>query len=224
MFRAYFPVALLLSSSLISSCKDEGKKPAGPPAGQDTGEATGKPEADTGPRMSTRTVELERGQGEATAVVEVPSTWNESSPGNFRQPDPFDGIWPSHIAVALGGYSCQGSCTDDDFERAMAKLFAGRHEHLATPNLNTGDPEKDALRLEVTELSSGEIENGRFVGHEVRKPEGVTGPYFEGSQALCARFRPGDKYYLVTSVAANVGAEDEWFDDLVAACKQAHAR
>lgn len=211
---------LLLLIAILAGCKDSGtSSDPSPPAEPDPEVRDKSVDAAPAGRVE-REVIIERSGKKAVVKLRVPASW-EARPDGFREPEPYQGIWPSSVSARFGGYSCSGSCQDADFERELAALIDRERDRLATPNKNTGDPARDAVRLEVTELARGELKNGQFVAHRVRKPGDLEGPYFEGSSATCAYFRPGDEFYVEVRVTATRASEADLFDDLLAACKDA---
>ena len=213
----------MLILALIAGCKETKTSPDESPTPEPDKPKVRDQPVDAAPAGSiAREVTLDQSGKKVRVKLRVPAAWTARSDG-FAEPEPYEGVWPSMATVSFGGYSCSGPCKDEDFQRELAALIEGEHDRLATPNKNTGDPARDAVRLEVTELAAGDIDHGKFVAHRVRKPDGLQGPYFEGSSATCAFFRPGDDYYIAVRVTATRAREAELFDELLGACKEARA-
>jgi hypothetical protein len=227
-----FPALLALGLSFVgcdkkdtpeSSAKPEteAKKTAGDADAKETaGEAEAK-SARSGPaEIEARSLTIERGRRRATVRTQLPADWEEDR-GGFQPPTEVEGIWQPRFGVAFGDFSCTGGCKDEDFERERDGVLERAKDRLAGPNLNTGKPELDELRLEVTEIEKGELPGGGYVAHRVAIPEGVEGPYFEGINATCSRFRSGDDGYIVATVRIPKVAEKEVGSLLLDACKAA---
>jgi hypothetical protein len=181
--------------------------------------------ADAGPlRLGEREVEIEWHDHKARLRAFMPTDWIAShGAGSFRPAQEYP-LWYPLISFAFGGYSCQGECKDSDFERERDALLGRALESAARPNFGTGRPELDAVRLEITELDKGALPGGGYVAWRVRRPANlakeVDGPYFEGIEALCARFRKGDDFYIHVSVRIPRSDEERYWPLLLDACRQ----
>jgi hypothetical protein len=200
----------------------EPKKSAGPSEAKDRSGTPAREEAvQSGPpKLEERSFTIERGNRQATVRAPIPAGWEEDR-GGFKPPAEVEGMWQPRLSVAFGGYSCTGGCRDEDFERERDAVLEGAKERLARPNRNTGKPELDELRLEVTEVEKGELPGGGYVAYRVEVPQGVEGPYFQGIDATCSRFRTGEYGYIVSSVRIPKVAEEDLWPLLLDACKGA---
>jgi hypothetical protein len=194
----------------------------GEPAPVDPGE-----QAPAELRLEDRTFTIARRDQEASLRAPVPVGWRESKTStgiSFAPTTELPGIWQPQLSFEVGGYSCSGGCEDADFERERDALLERVADTLARPNRNTGKPELDELQLDVSELDKGDLAGGAFVVHRVAIPAGVEGPYFEGIQATCSRYRAGDKLYFAARVRIPRAGEQDLWPLLLDACKGAEVQ
>jgi hypothetical protein len=141
------------------------------------------PEADA---VAAREIPVLSTGGETGNVrVRLPASWSRRAQSIVLE-DEF------HEAVAGVQFDvvCEKQCTDEDIARfgtILDSTFATR----VRPNVNTGDPALDAVRMDLALVQEGELADGRFRVARVTRPAGLEGPYREQLYAVCVRGRPG---------------------------------
>jgi hypothetical protein len=91
-------------------------------------------------------------------------------------------------------------------------------EGKARPNINTGDPALDKVRLDLAAVDEGKLGDGVFRVVRVTRPEGLEGPYREELVAVCVRGARGGPAVAAQGWAP-IGREAELGPIIVAACK-----
>lgn len=103
---------------------------------------------------SSISINVERAFGAPSIAVQLslPATWMEGNHDDVArllpktQPDEF---FQTILEVREGNTSCQGTCDSKQVRANIAGSYASYKKRLETPNLNTGDPQKDAYRAEL---------------------------------------------------------------------------
>jgi len=180
---------------------------------QHSGTAAPPPKAapPTAPAVD-REIAVTETSASAQVRVKVPAAWIA---------DPVSVVLRDEFQEAIAGVQftviCNAGCGDDELARAP-RIVDQMFETRARPNVNTGDPAMDAVRLKVDTVEQGALADGAFRVARVTKPAGLQGPYREQLYAACVRVKKGAK-----SVAAQAWAPLDREGDLgpliVAACK-----
>src|SRR5262245_54951344 len=152
------------------------------------------------------------GGDQATVRVAVPAAW---------VPRNSSAVLENEYREAIAGVQftiiCNAGCTDADLAR-MPAIVDGTIERRARPNVNTGDPALDAVRLEIADVDGGALPDGTFRVARVRKPAGKSWPIADQLVAVCVRGRRGGKVIAVQAWAP-LEREQELGPVLVAAGK-----
>ncbi|HKE18153.1 MAG TPA: hypothetical protein VKB80_24920 [Kofleriaceae bacterium] len=107
--------------------------------------------------------------------------------------------------------------TEEDISR-FAVVADSTIDGKARPNINTGDPAMDAVRLDVAEVERGKLADGVFRVARVTRPAGLEGPYREELVACCVRGARGQPA-VAAQAWAPIAREAELGPVVVAACK-----
>jgi hypothetical protein len=91
-------------------------------------------------------------------------------------------------------------------------------EGKARPNINTGDPALDAVRLERAAVENGQLGDGVFRVARVTRPAVLEGPYREELVEVCVRGARGGPA-VAAQAWAPIAREAELGPVIVAACK-----
>ncbi len=116
---------------------------------------------------------------------------------------------------------CNGNCDPGSIPENLAKAFDGFKEMAGRPNLNTGDPAKDAVRATVETLADQQLTNGKALALRITySPEIMaSGPYQAEMRLMCAWHQPGDPWYVQLSVRAAQKQGEEALPTLLDVCK-----
>ena len=179
--------------------------PATPPAGQP---APGAPAAAAVDReLDVASVNLR-----ARVRVTVPATWMVSGLQVVLRDQ-----YQEAIAGVQFTVTCDGACGDDEIAK-LPQLVDQTFETRTRPNIGTGDPALDAVRMNLEVVEQGDVPNGKFRVGRITKPAGLQGPYRNQLYAVCARARPGSKI-VAAQAWAPLDKEAELGPVIVAACK-----
>jgi len=112
---------------------------------------------------------------------------------------------------------CNAGCGDDDIAR-MPQVVDQTFETRVRPNVNTGDPAMDAVRLKLEVVDQGDVPGGKFRVARVTRPAGLQGPYRDELYAVCVRAKRGAKV-VEAQAWAPLAREQELGPVIVTACK-----
>ena len=176
-----------------------------PPAAPPATAAVGAPAVD-------REIDVTEPSASAKLRVRLPTAWTA---------DPTSVVLRDEYKEAIAGVQftviCNAGCGDDELARAP-KVLDQTFATKARPNVNTGDPAMDAVRLKVDVLEQGDVRGGKFRVARITRPAGVEGPYREQIYAVCVRVSPGAKA-VVAQAWAPLDREAELGPLIVTACK-----
>jgi hypothetical protein len=167
------------------------------------------------------------GTADAVAAREVPVPSSGGEPGKVRVRLPASWslraqslVLEDEFREAVAGVQfdlvCQ-KCTDEDVARfgtTVDSTFGTR----VRPNINTGDPALDAVRMELALVEEGKLPDGQFRVARVTRPPGLEGPYREQLYAVCVRGRRGGQA-MAAQGWAPLAREVELGSIIVEACK-----
>lgn len=181
--------------------------PAAAPAGSAGAPAT--PGAE--PAMREMAVPSLRG-GKGRVRVKLPASWTQR---------PQSIVLENEVREAEAGVQfdviCEDACKADDIAR-FPSIIDSTFKNQVQPNVGTGDPAMDAVRLDLKIVEEGEVPDGRFRIGRVTKPAGLQGPYREQLYAVCVKGREGEP--AVSAQAwAPIAREAELGPIIVDACK-----
>ena len=182
-------------------------QPPTPPSGPTA--ATGATAAD--PPVD-RELEVQEPSASAKVRVKLPASWSANELSIVLRDEFKEAIAGVQFTVI-----CNQGCGDDDIAR-MPRAVDQTFETKARPNINTGDPVMDAVRLDVAVVEQGDVPSGKFRVARVTKPAGLKGPYREQLYAVCVRAKPGAKV-VAAQAWAPIDRERDLGPIIVAACK-----
>jgi hypothetical protein len=115
--------------------------------------------------------------------------------------------------------SCNGSCAPEAIPGNIEKAIATTKDTASRPNINTGDPEKDAIRADleiVHDEREGEL---HLLAFRVAFPEGISYP--ERLEIRGFLHRPGDNFFVQLQARSTLDEESRWLEPLLAAVRSA---
>lgn len=212
--------AVVVAALCSAACGKESAKPKEDPVpsnGKNGGAKTPAPAADAAPAPSAdpvdREVEVTSIHGDGARVrVRVPASWEERE-SRFVLTNEFG----ETVAAVQFSVMFESGASADDIARFPAIVDSG-FEGKLRPNLNSGDPKLDAVRLELAVVEEGDLPDGRFKVGRITKPAGAEGPYREVLQASCIRGTKGGKAVAVQGWVP-LDREQELGPMVVEACK-----
>lgn len=144
--------------------------------------------------------------------VKLPASWAQR---------PQSIVLENEVREAVAGVQfdviCEDKCEAADVAR-FPSIVDSSFKNQVQPNVGTGDPEMDAVRLDLKIVEEGEIPGGRFRVGRITKPAAVRGPYREQLYAVCVKGREGEP--AVSAQAwAPLAREAELGPIIVEACK-----
>lgn len=144
--------------------------------------------------------------------VKVPASWSATEVSVVLRDEYQEAVAGVQFTVI-----CNASCGDEDIAR-LPQVIDQTFETRARPNVNTGDPAMDAVRLKVEVIEQGDVPDGKFRVARITKPAGVQGPYREQLYAVCVRGKQGVKV-VAAQAWAPLDREQELGPIIVNACK-----
>lgn len=178
---------------------------ATPPAGQATPPAAPAAAVD-------RELDVTSSNLKARVRVKVPAAWTVSGLQVVLRDESQEAIAGVQFTV-----TCDGACGDDETAK-LPQLVDKTFETRTQPNIGTGDPARDAVRLNLEVVDQGDVPNGKFRVGRITKPADLQGPYRNQLFAVCARAKPGTKI-VAAQAWAPLAREAELGPIIVAACK-----
>ena len=117
--------------------------------------------------------------------------------------------------------TCQGSCAFDALVQAEARAPASMKDQLVRPNINTGDPEKDAVRGHLEVIKEGKHAQGQFLAVRLTfDPEILAqGPYREQLVVFCTHLAPGFPSLVLFRGQAPLKYEDKALGPMLDVCR-----
>ena len=177
-----------------------------PPAGQPT------PPAAPAAAVVDRELDVASVNLRARVRVKVPAAWTVSG---------LQVVLRDEFQEAIAGVQftvlCDGACGDDEIAK-LPQIVDKTFETRTRPNIGTGDPARDAVRMNLEVVDQGDVPNGKFRVGRITKPADLQGPYRNQLFAVCARARPGSKI-VAAQAWAPLAREAELGPAVVAACK-----
>ncbi|MFP4082256.1 MAG: hypothetical protein ACLFVG_05795 [Candidatus Aminicenantes bacterium] len=182
------------------------------------------PETAPTENLQNETFEIELPNSEDTLTVNarIPATWIRNPDFGtvvFQPKDYEDYFYPPFIQFTI---SCAGSCDPEAIPGNIEKRIKGIIDTLTRPNINTGDPELDAIRANVDILTEEKFsENDWIFAAVVTYPENLSSVQYVPKVAVHAfRHHPGDAFFVETNARAHLDQKDEMLKILMAACKE----
>lgn len=183
-----------------------------------------KPEAEQTENLQDETFEIKLPNSEDTLTVKagIPATWirNPNFGAVVFQPKDYeDYFYPPFIQFTI---SCAGSCDPEAIPGNIENRIKGIIDTLTRPNINTGDPELDAIRANVEILTEEKFsENDWIFAAVVTYPENLSSAQYVPKVAVHAFcHHPGDAFFVETNARAHLDQKDALLKILMAACKK----
>ncbi len=159
----------------------------------------------------SRELTITHGNAGARLRVSVPAAWTAGTLSYVLRDQYNEAIAGVQFTVI-----CNDTCGDKDIAN-IPKIIAQTFETRARPNVNTGDPAMEAVRLQVELIEKGNISDGKFGVARVSKPAGLQGPYREQLYAVCVRAKKGAKI-VAAQAWAPLAREKELGPSVINAC------
>jgi hypothetical protein len=157
----------------------------------------------------------------ANVTITVPAAWTATTNGYGVK----DEYGETTAGVELD-VTCNGDCAASALGKNLADLIGGVAANEAQPNVGTGDPTLDAVRLDVKTVDQGDLTDagpefaaGKFVVVRVTKPAGLDGPYPEQLVAVCGRVHPNKDRLVIAKAFVGVDQEKDLGPAIIDACK-----
>jgi hypothetical protein len=170
-----------------------------------------KPVGDDAP-PADRELEITGPNASARVRVKLPASW-EANATQLVLRDQFK----EAIAGVQFTVVCDDGCGDEDLAK-LPQIVDQTFETKARPNVDTGDPAMDALRMNVDLVEQGDLPGGTFRVARMTKPADARGPYRDQLYAVCVRAKTGAKV-VAAQAWAPLDKEAELGAMIVSACK-----
>jgi len=211
--------------SLMIACGDGGAEtasgPETPPTAPDNPRREPANVTPPTPKRITASVgrmipDPETPMGTVDVAFTLPPGWGEETAWGKNRWGPDGG----DLAFSFDT-TCNGSCHPAAIAGNLALAFEGYKESAARPNVNSGDPAKDAIRATVETVADETQDNRRLVALRVTYSEEVlaSGPYRPQLRVLCAWHQPGNAWYLTLSLRADLEAGEAILPNLLDVCR-----
>lgn len=202
---------------VLVSCNTPSNKAAAPPRDAAPGvkaEAPRPPQPPAAPVLEAREIALD--DGKVKVKAKIPSGFTASG-GSTTFWSPVEATSIIRPSVQID-HTCGGVCSAENVATVLAKLVNDAKASAARPNLNTGDPKLDAMRMDVTVLEEGKLPgSGPFVALRVTRGAGWEGPNLDQLLAVCAV--AGADYVVITQARIGLVDEKPLWPLLVESCK-----
>jgi hypothetical protein len=192
------------SSNAEAAMPQHAGGPIAPPSTPDAAAAAAQ--------ATDRDIDITGLNASARVRVKLPASWSASEISVVLRDQYQEAIAGVQFTVI-----CNAGCSDDDIAR-MPQVVDQTFDTRVRPNVNTGDPAMDAVRLKLEIVDQGEVPGGKFRVARVTRPAGLQGPYRDELYAVCVRAKRGAK--IVEAQAwAPLAREQELGPVVVTACK-----
>lgn len=159
---------------------------ATPTPAQPADQTTGRPPIAAPAAAIAREVDVASIHGEGARVrVHLPASWTARESALVLEES------RESIAGVQFDMICEKACGADDIARFPA-IVDSTFETAVRPNINSGDPKLDAVRLDMIVVEEGELPDGRFAIARITRPKGLEGPYREKLVVVSVRGRHGE--------------------------------
>lgn len=182
---------------------DKAAKPAGEAKADEA-----KP-AESGEAAGPREMTL---PGGGKVRVKLPASWSQRAQSIVLENESREAVAGVQFDVV-----CEKDCSDEDIAR-FGSIVDSTFDTRVRPNINTGDPKMDAVRLDLALVEEGELPDGRFRVARITRPAGLEGPYREELYAVCVRGQPGGQA-MAAQGWVPLASEAELGPLMVEACK-----
>ncbi|MFC2164316.1 hypothetical protein ACFLT2_04900 [Acidobacteriota bacterium] len=164
---------------------------------------------------------LPNSEGTLSLKAKIPSNWalNPDFGAIVYQPENKDDYF--YPPLLQYGSSCGGSCDPKDIPKNIEKLIKGIKDTLARPNINTGDPELDAIRANVEILAEEKFaDNAWILAAAVSYPEELSSAMYTPKIVVHAfRHHKDARFFIQTTARAQLTQKEEFLAVFLEACK-----
>jgi hypothetical protein len=168
--------------------EDPAGKPTDPSAGETRPPGEAAPAAGQAEAAGPREMKVPSSGGEDGAVrVRLPASWSQRAQSIVLENESREAVAGVQFDVV-----CEKECSDEDISR-FGSIVDSTFDTRVRPNVGTGDPKLDAVRLDLALVEEGELPDGRFRVARITRPAGLEGPYREELYAVCVRGKRGGK-------------------------------
>jgi hypothetical protein len=174
--------------------------------------------------LQEESIEVKLPNSEETLALKakIPANWarNPDFGGIVYQPtNKDDYFYPPTLSY---GAKCAGSCAPEDIPKNIEKLLKGIKDTLARPNINTGDPELDAIRANVEIIADEKFaDDGWILAAAVTYPEELSSAMYTPKIVVHGfRHHKGDGFFIQTTANAQLTQKEELLNVFLEACKQ----
>ena len=151
----------------------------------------------------------------------LPAGWKTSKdygPGTFepdKQPDP-----KYYMTVAVTA-ECNGKCAAEDIAKNVESARESHKLRSEQPNINSGDPERDAVRAKVETVEDAAMPGGWMTILRVDYDKELLskGPYKPHISVRSYYYGEGRDYFVQVASKMPLGAEKSHLADVRAICK-----
>ncbi|MBN1225290.1 MAG: hypothetical protein JXB23_18725 [Candidatus Aminicenantes bacterium] len=178
----------------------------------------------TAEKLKTVMIDVQIPVSEETLVVkaQIPAGWvrNPDFGGAVFQPEDYADYF--YAPVIQYQASCAGPCDPKAIPGNIDKTIQGIKETLSRPNINTGDPELDAVRANVDILADEKFsEDGWILAAAVTYPENLSAAlYIPKIVVHSFRHHEGDGFFVQTTALAELNQKEELLPLFLEACKK----
>lgn len=225
-YKLYLSIALIALLAGCSSKSDEsGGDKAATPATKANDPVKNKKPADkkTAGGGGEQEVALQHPKSKSpfTVKLTLPAGWKQSEdygPGTFepaKQPDP-----KYYMTVAVKA-ECNGKCAAEAIAKNVEKARKSHRTRSEQPNINSGDPERDAIRAKVEAIEDAAMSGGWMTILRVDYDKEVLakGPYKPHVSLRCYYYGDGRDYFVSVAGKVPLAAEKTHLADVQAICK-----
>lgn len=167
-------------------------------------------------------IQLPNSEESITVQAAIPATWvrNPQFGAVVFQPENHeDYFYPPIIQYQI---SCAGSCDPNAIPGNIENRIKGIKDTLASPNINTGDPELDAIRANVEILAEEKFsEDGWIIAAAVTYPKHLSSALYIPKivvHTFC--HHPGDGFFVQTTARTDLEQKEELLPVFIKACKK----
>lgn len=165
-----------------------------------------------GAQLADRELEIVEPSARARVRIKLPASWEVHETQLVLRDELKEAVAGVQFTVV-----CDEGCGDEELAK-IPQILDRTFETKTRPNLGTGDPALDALRMNVELIAEGDLPDGKFRAARVTRPAGARGPYRDQLYAVCVRARKGAKV-VAAQAWAPLDKEAELGEVIVTACK-----
>ncbi len=224
--KLYISIALVALFAGCSAQKDEpGQEPTKAPLDKAKDPVKKDQPAPNNPASSggkaAVTLKHPRDKSPIALTLTLPTGWKESKdygPGTFepdKQPDP-----KYYMTVAVTA-ECNGNCAAEEMAKNVEAARKSHRLRSEQPNINSGDPERDAVRAQVEAVEDAAMPGGwmTILRVDYDKELLAKGPYKPHVTVRCYYYGEGRDYFVQVAGKMPLAAEKNHLADVRSLCK-----